>query len=633
MAVLADDPDGILGVHNEGDTFYAAGKSARITVIRAGLVPDYNRDREISPAEVSGDTFRLWINDDADTGDVAEGESDRPGRSSGWLSRANFRDKRVNGRADLPDFFPVWLDLSEALALLDAVPGGGRIEIKLRHARNALAYVPTALSTNDAGAFLVSDVAGLASAATRKITDDGVALPGVFVDAVRADPSKGVILIEGRAETTEPLVLEIWRKGKKVLEKSLPLCVAPVEQMYTRVNLRDGAAAVTPGSCLPPANGTNVVFLHGFNVDAEKARGWHAEMFKRLWQSGSKARFHGVTWRGDIGGINVFRYHEDVVSAFATAPHLKNYVNGLSGEKIMMAHSLGNMVVSSAIADHGMSVHKYFMFNAAVPAEAYDPTLWNATVAANNMVHEDWADYLPRTWSALYHQLFDPDLVFGNDDRHSLTWKGRFTACLPGLYNYYSSGDEIFEQYDGTPIPTEGVELHLGIPVVTGRERYSWQKQELYKGRTGIDEFAGLFGTSWAGWGFELVSMMNEEPHPLHTAAEANAFSETELTGLVCISFRHAPDSMFANPITEADRFALLAKAVPALSGAAGNRNVPEILSDNNVDMNDISYRPNGWGRMHGTYQDRWLHGDIKNMSYFYNHKIFDSIVEQGNLQ
>ncbi|MDD3585226.1 MAG: alpha/beta hydrolase [Kiritimatiellae bacterium] len=633
MAVLADDPDGILGVHNEGDTFYAAGKSARITVIRAGLVPDYNRDREISPAEVSGDTFRLWINDDADTGDVAEGESDRPGRSTGWLSKANFRDKRVNGRADLPDFFPMWLDLSEALARLDAMPGGGRIEIKLRHTGDALAYVPTALSTNDAGAFLVAEVTGIASAATRKITADGVALPGIFADAVRADPSKGVILIEGRAATTEPLVLEIWRKGKKVLEKSLPLCVAPVEQMYTRVNLRDGAAAVTPGSCLPPANGTNVVFLHGYNVNAEEARARHAEMFKRLWQSGSKARFHGVTWEGDIGWPNALRYHEDVVSAFATAPHLKNYVNGLSGEKIMMAHSLGNMVVSSAIADHGMSVHKYFMFNAAVPAEAYDPTLWNATVAANNMVHEDWADYLPRTWSALYHQLFDPDLVFGNDDRHSLTWKGRFTACLPGLYNYYSSGDEIFEQYDGTPIPTEGVELHLGIPVVTGRERYSWQKQELYKGRTGIDEFAGLFGTSWAGWGFELVSMMNEEPHPLHTAAEANAFSETELTGLVCISFRHAPDSMFANPITEADRFALLAKAVPALSGAAGNRNVPEILSDNNVDMNDISYRPNGWGRMHGTYQDRWLHGDIKNMSYFYNHKIFDSIVEQGNLQ
>ncbi|HOF38393.1 MAG TPA: hypothetical protein PK882_16500, partial [Dermatophilaceae bacterium] len=202
MAVLADDPDGILGVHDESETFYAAGKAARLTVIRAGLVPDRNRDREIAPDECSAEPLRIWINDDADEGDVAEGGSDLPGRSSGWLSKANFRDKRVNGRADLPDFFPVWLDIGEALALLDAMPGGGEIEIKLRHARDALACVPTALSTNDAGAFLVSDVAGLASAATRKITAAGVALPGSFIDAVRADPSKGVILIEGRAETT-----------------------------------------------------------------------------------------------------------------------------------------------------------------------------------------------------------------------------------------------------------------------------------------------------------------------------------------------------------------------------------------------------------------------------------------------
>ena len=34
-----------------------------------------------------------------------------------------FRDETVNGRADLPDFFPVWLDIGEALAHLDAMPG------------------------------------------------------------------------------------------------------------------------------------------------------------------------------------------------------------------------------------------------------------------------------------------------------------------------------------------------------------------------------------------------------------------------------------------------------------------------------------------------------------------------------
>ena len=548
-----------------------------------------------------------------------------------------FRDKRVNGRADLPDFFPVWLDLSEALALLDAVPGGGRIEIKLRHTGDALAYVPTALSTNDAGAFLVSDVAGLASAATRKITAAGVALPGTFIDAVRADPSKGVILIEGRAATTEPLVLEIWRKGRKVLEKSLPLHVAPVEQMYARVNLRDGAAAVTPGSCLPPANGTNVVFLHGYNVNAEEARARHAEMFKRLWQSGSKARFHGVTWEGDIGWPNALRYHEDVVSAFATAPHLKNYVNGLSGEKIMMAHSLGNMVVSSAIADHGMSVGKYFMLNAAVPAEAYDPSLWSDSPdASNRLVHDYWRDYTNTCWSAKWHELF---AGAPSDDRGRLTWKGRFAGVLTGTaaYNFYSSGDsansadgdQLFELLEETPA--------TGTPPPF--RRYAWQKQETHKGRNEFDPA----GTSWAGWGFAKHEEQVSADPPTYTmvrdysVAAANATAATNpLAFAEAPVFRKNPPGMFTNSIPAALRNELLAKGIPALSPAAGKTEM-DSLGDNNFNMN-TDFRPEGgaWGRNHEDYETRWLHSDMKDMAYFYTHRLFDKLVEmieEGNPQ
>lgn len=201
-------------------------------------------------------------------------------------------------------FFPVWLDIGRSLEKIEELLGsGGRIEIKLRHAGNALAYVPTSLSTNDAGAFLVSDVAGLASAATRKITAAGVALPGTFVEALRADPSKGVILIEGRAATTSPLVAEIWRDGKKVVKMELPLRVAPVEQMFNCLSTRNNGYNVTQGGALPPFDPAfgHVFFLHGFHVDAKGARAWGSEMFKRLWQSGSRARFHAVTWDGDIG--------------------------------------------------------------------------------------------------------------------------------------------------------------------------------------------------------------------------------------------------------------------------------------------------------------------------------------------
>ncbi|MGI6497125.1 MAG: hypothetical protein ACOX5G_13825 [Kiritimatiellia bacterium] len=496
MAVLADDPGGILGFHEESDTFHADGKTARLTVVRAGLVPDYNRDRTISSAEASGATFRLWLNDDADKGDVAEGGSDLPGQSSGWLSKANFGDRRVNGRADLPDFFPVWLDIGEALAHLDATPGG-EIEVRLSQKNTALAYVPTALSTNDAGAFLVSDVAGLASAVIRKITAGGVTLPGTFVDAVRADPSKGVILVEGRAETTEPLVLEIWRDGRKILEKSLPLRVSCVEDMYRWHNFRARPSfpnRLHEPSGLPDSELANVdVFMaHGFRVSENDARAWGAEFFKRLWQEGGRARFHSVTWSSDTGSR--IAYAGNVNNAFATAAGYAARVNAVKAanqsQVVVMAHSLGCMLTSAAIADHGMQADKFFALNGAVPAEAFDAAMVDErTNALNRLLHPDWRGYLPRTWSANYCQLFTNSAAFPDDDRAGLAWRGRFADAAPVLYNFWSSGDEVLEIAEDA----DGIDLTAGLewdwewtrpPVAPNMHRYVWHKQALFKGRS-----------------------------------------------------------------------------------------------------------------------------------------------------
>ncbi|MBP5788191.1 MAG: hypothetical protein J6Y19_10315 [Kiritimatiellae bacterium] len=114
-----------------------------------------------------------------------------------------------------------------------------------------------------------------------------------------------------------------------------------------------------------------------FNVTSNEARGWHSEMFKRFHQSGSDAKFWGVTWYGDEGLVNELHYHEDVVNAFEAAGPLADVLRtNATGPLVLMAHSLGNLVVSSAIRDHGLVCEKYFMFNAAVPAEAYDASLW-----------------------------------------------------------------------------------------------------------------------------------------------------------------------------------------------------------------------------------------------------------------
>ncbi|MBR3085468.1 MAG: hypothetical protein IKH04_03600 [Kiritimatiellae bacterium] len=80
-----------------------------------------------------------------------------------------------------------------------------------------------------------------------------------------------------------------------------------------------------------------------------------------------------VTWRGDEGtGAD---YYLNVENAFATAPYLASLVNSVQGEKVILAHSLGNTVVSSAMQDYGMQVGKYFALNSAVASEAYDPSL------------------------------------------------------------------------------------------------------------------------------------------------------------------------------------------------------------------------------------------------------------------
>ena len=204
---------------------------------------------------------------------------------------------------------------------------------------------------------------------------------------------------------------------------------------------------------------------------------------------------------------------------------------------------------------------------------------------------------------------------------------------MTNLYNYYSSGDEVFEQYAGTPNPTEGLAWHLGLPVLTGFERYCWQKQELYKGRDGMGELSGLFGTSLAGWGFELVSLMGEAPHPAYTATEANAFTTADLAETQCISFRRTPPEFFADMIGEADQRALLARAIPALSGAAGNTELATITDETRQQNMNTLARPSGWGRNHEDYVTRWLHGDLKNMAYFYIKTLFDDVVSKGELK
>ena len=118
------------------------------------------------------------------------------------------------------------------------------------------------------------------------------------------------------------------------------------------------------------------MFLHGYNVNTDQARGWDADIYKRMYWSGSHAKFWAVTWEAadsQVANAVTINLQTNIVNAFNTAPLLNTFLNSLSGTNVVAAHSLGNMLVLSTLNDYGnQSINTYFMIDAAVAIEAID---------------------------------------------------------------------------------------------------------------------------------------------------------------------------------------------------------------------------------------------------------------------
>ena len=115
-----------------------------VSDLTADMVPDFNHDRVIDDTDKSllsaNGPFRFWINDDRDYGNfAAHDNSDVPG----WgPPHANYITDHVDGRCDLLDFVPLWLDLHDTLNLL---PPSGTVQYKLKQADAAVNVVYTCL--------------------------------------------------------------------------------------------------------------------------------------------------------------------------------------------------------------------------------------------------------------------------------------------------------------------------------------------------------------------------------------------------------------------------------------------------------------------------------------------------------
>jgi hypothetical protein len=324
-------------------------------------------------------------------------------------------------------------------------------------------------------------------------------------------------------------------------------------------------------------------------------------------------------------------------NAFLTAPYLKTAVDALPGApKFIAGHSLGNMVISSAIVDHQLSVESYFGIDTAVAMEAYDGSLRESDMVSpmTAAAFAGWKNYDSRLRASEWYQLFD-----SNDGRHKLTWRDRFGA-IPNFYNFYSSGDEVLKNS-----PSE--RIANGSYPKLGKE-YVWTSQEMRKGTTLYQVLSFLNvvnANAEAGWGLNeglfvsapIVGSNEGELPKVRTPAEATPLDLPDEMLRTNTFFKRFNDTRLVNSAlgssTAADpavRANALAAAIPAVSHAVGANSSRAFARNFNLSTPDFQ---TGWPQERkGDENTPWFHSDLKDIAYPFNHRLHEKLVEFGGL-
>ena len=634
----------------------------------AGLEADVNRNGTIGDNErpTDGKPIRHWINDDDDHGEWQE-RSDLPGRPA---DQADYAHPGIDGMRDLVDFLPINLNLAHITKLLRPSDG---FRYYVTHPEQAVQVTLTSLSPSTAGSIhRVIDLKAFGPKLNEPVTSaeilrpdphGRIEIPASFIDRITAF-GHGVILMEGAKASQQPLRLEIRKSDKTVATIEQPIAIVPVETMYRHVNLTrvpcdySGRPAVVKKAARPQqvdeprglpdseTNGRWVVLVHGYNVPADGARGWHAETFKRLHVLGSRARFVGVTWNGDTG----LDYHKAVYHAFQTGDEVPKALGFLDASRtLLIGHSLGNIVASQAV-QAGFTPAHYFLLNAALPIEALAGRD-NAQQQAVEMTEECWRPYGRKLYAADWAKLFSP-----GDFRRTITWEHCFSRVrmLGIATSFYSPGEDV------TNSPRSMVSASVLATLWSGRavDYGVWKTQELLKGVGWSRSIAAIaMERTQGGWGFnpawrgrfipsgptKSTSGYYERMDPITAGRITSAqLTQDPFFRPLYEGCLRGPRLLAPSPILDCSnmRYDLLARAIPAITFAAGAAPIPPTDDGSQVENFDLETLgrtdPTQWpSEGHGATRlaGRWLHSDFKNVALPYVTPFYTQMIKSAALR
>ncbi|MBR4257937.1 MAG: hypothetical protein IKQ17_02790, partial [Kiritimatiellae bacterium] len=643
-------------VASNGEGYVHDFAAQRISAVKPPLLPDYNRDMMADIKDVidmgNQRLLYFWANRDIWQGDDA---FDR--YSHFYLTEPDFpgncEDMVVNGRNDLVNLCPFAVDLSTFVRKW----GTAGVRYEFYSGRpDEVHFVPVDIGWRALDKMVMEDgqtvfgddlhSATLLKNSVGQSGEVGYALPQQLLSLGESESGCLALEFASTGLITPRIRICDEESGETLFETAVAVRVLDVHRMYRWLNL-EYACDVTLDAKYNdrltvdwPDNehsDANVVFVHGYNMHPSETWEWSQAMFKRLWWSGMDAGFTAVEWHGNHSQLwipkiplvtdgscyGTLNYHQNVLNAFRTASTFASRVNGLPGaRKYMIAHSLGNMLVSAARQDYGLQYDKYFMLNAAVAVEAYDPVGGVTEDSRRDMTPLAWRPYSNRVRPTHWYELF---LSNPNDERRNLTWKGRFRD-VDNTINFYSSKDEVVANGD------EDVKELVS-------RKFAWYNQEQKKGVFLVS------ASPQAGWKFSDHYIVQrdtgrwENGAPIYdyrkyTPEETSAIADTNL--MVRPFFRDFRDTQIYGEggsefllANENVRWYALSHGIPAESFAAGANPVPNWSTEGrNVDMakecNPKAVSPGGAQVELDTEDDdegmvNWIH------SYFIGKSLFDT--------
>jgi hypothetical protein len=322
------------------------------------------------------------------------------------------------------------------------------------------------------------------------------------------------------------------------------------------------------------------------------------------------------------------------------------YVKGLGTDVVIAGHSLGNLLVASAICDWQTKVSSFFMIDAAVSSETLEDVS-GSMVRRESMIHPEWLDYPHEVYATDWYKLFAD-----SDGRSRLTWRGRFRALRANVFNFYSSGEEVLAEHLtalGDPSILDVAYTRDGFYL----GKYAWALQEKMKGRIIVAREYPVLGSVYGGWGF--TENIGHPPHrPLVAEARVLSFSSllTEPVfdpGFKLVEFSPSPEApggytsqhvtgpSWIADLTDVSKGSgaatahlntLLAEMFPASTLPIGSTFQSAFGQENNFDMQ--TELKEGWPPER--QNEDWRHSDVKIVAYPFISRVFRHIVDLGKL-